>query len=203
MKRFFWLSLYFLLCSTALNAQVQNENYIKDLKKERKEKDQDFKDVNKTPLATKDINHFKGLKYFKPNKEYRISAKLIREVNPDTILMKTTTERLPVYVVYGKAYFTVNDSDFVLTVYRNVGLMSNPEYEDYLFIPFTDETNGEETYGGGRYIDARITSGDNIVIDFNRAYNPYCVYNKKYSCPIPPSDNHLNTRVLAGEMNYR
>ncbi len=206
MKLIKWTLVLFLIHASFLYAQdvegSNQGNYKQGIKKERKEKDTEFKDSEKSPLSQDEIQKFKGLRYFKPNQTYRVKAKLILEEEPDTILMKTTTERLPQYIVYGKAYFTINDTNFSLTVYRNVGLMSKPGYEDYLFIPFTDETNGEETYGGGRYIDARITPGDSIVIDFNRAYNPYCVYSKKYSCPIPPSENYIKARVAAGEKNY-
>lgn len=202
MKRLILFLLFVLMNALVINAQVSDNSYSKDIKKERKAKDLEFRDSEKSPLASNEIQQFKGLKYFKPNQTFRVTAKLIKEEVPDTILMKTTTERLPVYIVYGKAYFTINDSNYTLTVYRNVGLMNKPGYEDYLFLPFTDKTNGEETYGGGRYVDARITSGDSIIIDFNRAYNPYCVYSKKYSCPIPPNENHLKVRIIAGEKNY-
>jgi TonB family protein len=77
--------------------------------------------------------------------------------------------------------------------------MQTKEHADHLFFPFTDETNGKETYGGGRYLDLRIPkSGDDIVIDFNMAYNPYCAYSSRYSCPIVPADNQMNIEVPAG-----
>ena len=59
-------------------------------------------------------------------------------------------------------------------------------------------TNGEKTYQGGRFIDIRIPDGDSVFIDFNKAYNPYCAYNTDYSCPIPPKENDLNVRIMAG-----
>ena len=76
--------------------------------------------------------------------------------------------------------------------------MKEEGYEDYLFLPFLDDTNGEESYGGGRYIDCRIPEGDTIEIDFNKAYNPYCAYNENYSCPIVPRENYLAIEVKAG-----
>ena len=81
--------------------------------------------------------------------------------------------------------------------------MQEEGYEDYLFLPFTDKTNGEETYAGGRYIDLSIPEGDSITIDFNKAYNPYCAYNKKFSCPLVPSVNALDTKVLAGVKDFK
>jgi uncharacterized protein (DUF1684 family) len=81
--------------------------------------------------------------------------------------------------------------------------MQESDYRDYLFLPFIDQTNGEETYGGGRYVDLRIPEGDTLIIDFNKAYNPYCAYNKKYSCPLVPAVNELKTSVTAGVKAFR
>ena len=113
-------------------------------------------------------------------------------------LMPTTTERKSEEVVYGIAKFLLNGKNHELEIYQNSELILEEGYEDYLFLPFTDMTNGTETYGGGRYLDLRIPEGDTIVLNFNKAYNPYCVYNKKYSCPLVPRQNYLKTRVEAG-----
>ena len=80
--------------------------------------------------------------------------------------------------------------------------MSKPGYEDYLFLPFLDNTNGETSYGGGRYVEGRIPEGDILVIDFNKAYNPYCAYNEKYSCPIVPRENSVDENIEAGVKAY-
>jgi hypothetical protein len=118
-------------------------------------------------------------------------------------LMPTTTERKSEEVVYGVVHFQLNGEEHQLEVYRNKELMLQEEHKDYLFLPFTDNTNGEETYAGGRYIDLSVPKGDSIRIDFNKAYNPYCAYNKKYSCPIVPSVNALDTKVLAGVKDFK
>ena len=77
-------------------------------------------------------------------------------------------------------------------------LIKSTEYKDYLFIPFTDATNGAETYEGGRYIDLTIPATDKITLDFNKAYHPYCAYTDGYNCPIPPQENHVPVRIEAG-----
>ncbi len=202
MKGISWIIFLLMLVTLNISAQDISKNYKKEIKKERKEKDLEFLDVSQSPLAPEEIKNFMGLNYFKPNINWLISARLERKSTPDTIKMKTTTERLPLYIVYGVAYFEVDGHKDTLTIYRNVGLMTKPGFEDYLFVPFTDQTSGEESYGGGRYIDARIPKDNAIILDFNRAYNPYCVYSKKYSCPIPPRENHIDFRVVAGEKNY-
>ena len=70
-----------------------------------------------------------------------------------------------------------------------------------MFIPFRDATSGKETYGAGRYID--MAESEQYVIDFNTAYNPFCVYNENYSCPIPPKENWLAVEIKAGEKNFK
>ena len=82
-------------------------------------------------------------------------------------------------------------------------LLDDEEFVDYLFLPFTDLTNGEATYAGGRYIDLAIPDGDTLIIDFNKSYNPYCAYNKKYSCPIVPKVNHLEIDINAGVKAFK
>jgi len=93
----------------------------------------------------------------------------------------------------------------VLTLYQNFALLTNPLYKDLLFLPFTDLTNNKETYGGGRYINLDIKSINEakIIIDFNKAYNPYCAYSDGYRCPIPPEENNLPLEIKAGEKNYK
>lgn len=199
--------LFFFLIFTTLPGQGQTSVKVSDFKKqlleERALKNADFKTGAQSPIDDTEKADFKGLNYFKPSTAWVINARIEKYQTPDTIQMRTTTERLPLYIVYGKASFNIKGKVHELTVFRNVGLMSKPGYENYLFIPFTDETTGNQTYGGGRYVDAYIEDSEFLTIDFNNAYNPYCVYNKKYSCPIPPSGNHLTIKVNAGEKLFR
>jgi uncharacterized protein (DUF1684 family) len=113
--------------------------------------------------------------------------------------MKTTGVREPEYRKYGEVHFVLQGQQLRLNVYQSLDLVHTPGYEDYLFIPFTDLTNGHETYGGGRYLDFRIPKAASVWLDFNRAYNPYCAYTSgKYSCPVPPPENRLPVAVRAG-----
>ena len=202
MKSLYTSLLSLLLFFTFIAVQGQPLTYDKELLSERNAKDEEFRTDAASPLDSVSKLSFSGLNYYKPTSEWVVKAKIERYSTPDTIQMRTTTERLPLYIVYGKARFTVKNSEVALTVYRNVGLMNKPGYEDYFFIPFTDDSSGEETYGGGRYVDVRFDRGDYLIIDFNRAYNPYCVYNKKYSCPIPPAENYIPVTVEAGEKSF-
>ncbi|MBT8223717.1 MAG: DUF1684 domain-containing protein [Eudoraea sp.] len=162
-----------------------------------------FRDPDKSPLPDRYRKSFNGLDFFEADTNYRVWAHL--EYTPDAVpfLMPTTTDRKSTEVVYAIAHFTINGEPFELEIYQNRDLLDDPGNADYLFLPFLDETNGKQTYAGGRYIDLRIPEGDSILIDFNMAYNPYCVYNKKYSCPIVPKVNALPVPIIAGVKNFK
>lgn len=198
------LATLLLAFSSGIYAQkyADSKSYVSSVKKERTEKDKEFLNEADSPLDSIKKKKFRGLNYYRIDQKWKVTARLERYPDPDTIKMRTITERLPLYLVYGKANFIIEGKEFALTIYRNVGLMTKPGYEDYLFVPFRDATSGLKSYGGGRYIDARIIEGDQIIIGFNKAYNPYCVYSKKYSCPIPPSENYLELMVKAGERDF-
>ncbi|RDY60914.1 DUF1684 domain-containing protein [Flagellimonas nanhaiensis] len=176
---------------------------IADILKFQKELDQSLRDPETSPLPDRYRKSFKGLDYFEPDTTYVVKARF--ELTPDAepFLLSTTTDRKSWEVLYGIAHFDLNGAEHQLEVYQTLDLVGQEEYEDYLFLPFLDETNGDETYGGGRYIDLSIPEGDTLVIDFNRAYNPYCVYNKKYSCPLVPRQNYLRTKVRAGVKDFK
>ncbi len=168
----------------------------------QKERNATFKDATKSPLSEKDRKHFKGLDFFDFDSSFVITASLERKPESEWFNMKTTTSRLSKERVYGILTFKLDGKEYMLKVYQGEENMNTEGFEDYLFLPFLDKTNGSETYAGGRYIDLRIPNGNSIEIDFNKAYNPYCVYNEKYSCPIVPRENYLDIDVSAGEKNY-
>lgn len=194
------IGLMFFMVTSSLFAQ-QTE-YQRTVEEYRNKTFQEFKDSAETPLTHEDRKTFEGLNYFKIDSTYKVIAKFVRTPDEEVFEMKTSTERRPEYVKYGEAYFELKGKKLKLNVYQNVELSQNDEYKDYLFIPFKDLSSGESTYGGGRFMDAKIPEGDSIIIDFNKAYNPYCAYNHKYSCPVPPKENFLEIEVHAGEKIY-
>ena len=163
----------------------------------------EFKDATTSPLKEKDLKTFDGLEFFKVDSNFVVKAKFVRTPDEKPFKMKTTKDRLPIYTKYGEVNFELNGKSFNLNVYQNEKLIKEEGYEDYLFLPFLDETNGLESYGGGRYLDLRIPEGNSLTIDFNNAYNPYCAYNDKYSCPIVPRVNYLKTRIEAGVRTFK
>ncbi|SDS12387.1 hypothetical protein SAMN04515667_1464 [Formosa sp. Hel1_31_208] len=193
MKHFLLLFLFISTLSCA-----QNKRPISGDTEFQQEINAEYKDATTSPLKDKDRKNFKGLEFFKFDSTFVVKATFKRTPNEEVFKMKTTTSRLPEYVKYGVITFELNGRSHELNIYQNQGLIKTEEYVDYLFLPFLDNTNGEESYGGGRYIDMRIPEGDELVIDFNKAYNPYCAYNERYSCPIVPRENYLDLDIRAG-----
>lgn len=187
-----------LIFITCLVSCAQDKKAVKGETEFQREINAEYKDATTSPLKDKDRKHFDGLDFFKFDEAYVVTATLKRTPDTEYFNMKTTTDRVSKERVYGIITFELKGNTYQLNVYQGKDLMERDGYEDYLFLPFLDETNGLESYGGGRYIDARIPKGDIIEIDFNKAYNPYCAYNDKYSCPIVPRENYLKTRIEAG-----
>ncbi len=176
---------------------------IKEIKEHRRQKEKTFRDKSASPLLPEDRKKFRGLNYFEIDLDYRVTARFVETPGMPLFAMKTTTERLPEYRKFGEVHFTIQGQPLSLEVYQSPEIMQRPGYEDYLFIPFTDETNGHETYEVGRYLELRIPSSGEVIIDFNMSYSPYCSYNPNYSCPIPPAVNHIPLRVEAGEKKFK
>lgn len=181
---------------------AQDKRPLKGDTEFQKEQNAKFKDATTSPLKDKDRKNFEGLDFFKFDSTYVVEAILKRTPNSEWFNMKTTTNRVSKERVYGVLSFKLNGNDYQLNIYQGENLLTEEGYEDYLFLPFLDETNGFESYGGGRYIDARIPEGDMMIIDFNESYNPLCAYNDKYSCPIVPRENYLKTRIEAGVKGF-
>ncbi len=193
--------LLIVITSSFSNAQ-SDRKIIREIKKYQASENKEFSNEETTILETKDFKTFSGLEFYPIDLKYRVVAKFIRTPDEKPFLMTTTTERLPEYVKYGEAHFTLDGKNLKLELYQSTTPSKDPEYIDYLFLPITDLTSGDGSYGGGRFLDARIPDGDTILLDFNKLYNPYCAYNKRYSCPIPPKENDLLVRIEAGVKDF-
>ena len=181
-------------------AQAQFD--LASVEKFQKELNAEYADAKTSPLLPEDLKEFKILDFYPANDQFFVVAQFIRSENEQPFEMKTTTARKPVYVKYGEAHFSIDGQFFKLNIYRNIELSKKEQYKDYLFLPFSDLTCGNESYIGGKYIDVKIPQGDTIVIDFNRSYNPYCAYNPKYSCPKVPLENDLKIEIRAGVKKF-
>lgn len=141
--------------------------------------------------------------YFAPNLDYLVEANFVVDTSSPIFQMPTTTDRKPNYRVYGYLDFSVKDTLQKLTVYQNYDYKDHPEYGKTLFVPFLDNTNEFSTYGGGRYMDIPIPASSETLLDFNTAFNPYCAYADRWSCPLVPNINQLDVAIFAGEKKYK
>ena len=195
---------FILYCVSVLLIFTSCESQKRPIKSQSEFQNQQnsfFKDASKSPLKSKDLKAFDGLDFFPIDSTFVVEAQLKRTPNTPFFDMKTTTNRVTQERVFGVLSFTINNESYNLNVYQ-----SAPDSDaelDYLFLPFLDATNGTETYGGGRYIDLTIPEGNQIAVDFNTSYNPYCAYNEKFSCPIVPIENYLPLKMNAGVKSFK
>lgn len=204
MKRLFLTNLIVLILIISCNSKDKRP-LLGDTPYQQK-LNASFKDATSSPLKKKDIKVFKGLDFFPVDSNFIVTAKLTKIENAPIFKMATTTDRTPLYKEYGVLDFTINNRALQLTVYQSQEDLEDEQYKDYLFIPFTDETSGNESYGGGRYMDVMLTDIKNdqtIQLNFNNTYNPYCAYNEKFSCPITPRKNHLDIEIKAGIKDFK
>jgi len=190
-----------ILILTSLISFSQN-NYFKEIKLFQKELNTQYVDTAESPLTKEDLATFKSLDFYPINEKYKVVAKFNRTENTVPFKMKTTTDRAPIYEKYGEIEFEIDGKTIKLNIYQSHRLRKTQKYKNYLSLPFTDKTSGKTSYGGGRYVDLTIPSGNTIIIDFNKSYNPYCAYNHKYSCVVPPSENYIKTEIKAGVKKY-
>ena len=206
-KRTFWLGITVFFLSGIFETAYPKEFKSKEetnraIQIFREEKDYFLKNAPNSPLEGPDRLHFKSLHYFPVNPMYHFEGKIERyviNINDPQYYATFQTNKGPKkrYIRYGRFRFTFEGKDYTLELYKSI-------LGDKIFIPFYDKTNGEETYEGGRYVDAEILMpGYRIVVDFNYAYNPSCAYNDKFVCILPLEENRLNIEILAGEKKFR
>lgn len=199
------VSLFVFAAVLCPAAQAQTFYGTTNLKAFREGRDKEFRNKNESPLRERDFTEFKGLKYFPYKRELRVKAVLTKAAEETYFRMPTSNGESKRFVQFGAAAFKLNGKKYSLIVFQMEKQLREkyPEYKDLLFVPFKDLTNGKETYGVGRYIDVKIPTANEIILDFNLAYNPNCAYGSdKYSCPIPPKRNRVPVKISAGEKVY-
>lgn len=194
--------LFILAFNLALNAQ--SLSYSDSLNQARTDKNEELKSKKTSPLLKVDRKAFHDLEYFPVDETWNIEAHYHRIYEGEVLDFMTSKGSIKKFQKYGYFVFTHDEIHDTLYAYKRVypdGYV--PNYPPYLFIPFKDHTSGNETYGGGRYIDTKVFETDQVVmLDFNTCYSPYCAYGGGFSCPIPPEENFVNGRVEAGEKAY-
>lgn len=192
--------LFFCLQTVLVFGQKNLDSIVAENMHFRSEMNHEFSSEDESPLTPEDRLHFDSLSFFPIDTAFYVIARFEKVKKTKKFKMKTTTDRRPLYDVYAMVTFSLKGKSFEIPVYQSHRLREMEEFKSYLFLPFNDLTNGNESYGGGRFLDLAIPKGDVIVLDFNKAYNPYCAYNSKYSCPVPPKKNFIDFEIKAGVM---
>ncbi|WP_073109469.1 DUF1684 domain-containing protein [Hymenobacter daecheongensis] len=176
-----------------------NNQFAAGINKIRKEKNDSFRRAKNSPLTAEQRDQFDSLRYFLPDKSYVVDARLERSTKGETVQIPLTDGKTETYLRWGQARFELNGTPQQLTV-----LLKLDDQDGKLFLAFTDKTNGFATYGGGRYLDVAPPppGEDEVTLDFNQAYNPYCAYGGSFACPVPPQENRLAVEVKAGEKSF-
>lgn len=198
-KLFIALGLLLVIGYSLQDLVFGDTQYAAGVYKARKEKNDAFRRAKDSPLSEEQRNTFDSLRYFAPDKAFRVEARVEQFAQPETVQLPMTDGKAESYQRWGKASFKLGGAPQQLVL-----LLKTSEKDGKLFVAFTDKTNGFTTYGGGRYLDApRPAEGeDDITLDFNEAYNPYCAYGSAFACPVPPRENRLAVEVRAGEMAF-
>lgn len=193
---------FFILLGLGLST-AQSQSWKKEVKNYRENYKADFLKEAHSPFYGKEAE-LKYLQFYKAKKKYRVECSFERTPKAASFDMATYSGKTKKFTKYGTLTFQLNGKELQLAVYQNQMLRKMEKYKDYLFIPFKDLTNGETTYGGGRYFDIKIgdIKNDKLILDFNKCYNPYCAFSGGYNCPVPPSENHLEVAVEAGEKMF-
>lgn len=184
--------IFFYSLSDQSGEATTEETYAENIEKVRREKDNFFRQSEKSPIP--DTVDFKGLAYYPPNPNYQVKAELEMIPGQEILPIPMSQGQEQEYIKYAWARFKLDGQKHRLLLLRKEAQEPN------LFLAFTDATTKKETYGGGRYIDIPYNEESRqVTIDFNLAYHPYCVYNYNYACPLPPEENRLSISIKAGE----
>lgn len=154
-----------------------------------------------SPLTDADRESFAGLDYFPGDPALVVTARLEGAADSSTFAMPTFNGGTIAYSHFATLNALVAGQPVRLKAFRRE---DGQVARDFLLIPFTDPTNGEETYAGGRYLEMELPDAGEgeLPLDFNRAANPLCAYDPSYACPIPPRENRLPMPIRAGEKIY-
>ncbi len=193
MKSFCFALPFFCCCLTVTSQKLSYKDSLESFQKNY--------------VASHEIvksNDKRFFRFFKVDEKYRVVAIFEKIADTTGLVMKTTGQKKSTYFRYGLLKFSVNKIALKLTVYQSEQLMADAQYKNYLFVPFTDRGSGEKSYAGGRYLDFVLEDiqNDRMILDFNKAYNPYCAYAAGFNCPVPPAENDLPIFIDAGEMEF-
>ncbi|WP_458207227.1 DUF1684 domain-containing protein [Haladaptatus sp. NG-SE-30] len=176
--------------------ELADDDWREELLALREEKDEFLADHPQSPISPDQRDEFDGLSYFEPDSDFRVTATVEAHDEPEPLELETTAGPPQRYLRTMTFHFEVDGEECSLSAYQQEG-------QESLFVPFRDKTTGQQSYEKGRYLDLHpdreLTDGDEVTLDLNLAYSPFCAYSETFSCPLPPEENWLDVMVRAGE----
>lgn len=196
---FFLLVAFTFSCSSA--KKITDTEHTSAVVSHREKTEQGLIIGDRAPLIKEDL---KNIRYFDIDPQFKVKAKVNLSEGEEPFELPTYSGITKTFIKYATLSFDLAGETRELSIYRNLEVIRMPQYKNYLFLPFKDDTSSDSTYGGGRYINlSTLDIADGMVeLDFNKCYNPWCAYSDGFNCPIPPADNHLDIAIVAGEKNY-
>lgn len=202
LKYFFPIVIFILLIIfiySFLDETTQQETYFEEIDSSRTEILNYMRNNPDSPFRIIGDSLVAGIQFFDIDPEFRVKAKIDKIASPVPLQIRMSDGSYAEYFKYAMAKFSLKGVNQELYLLKSKQFYDDP----WLFLPFYDETSADETYGGGRYLNVEYHGEKETYLDFNLAYNPYCAYSEKYSCPIPPVENHITVQVTAGERDFK
>lgn len=191
----------FIALVLTITACAHAQTYKDSIETYRKQYVKELLADKRSPIKAADVKY---MHFFPADHAYCVWGDVTLSPGSKPFLINTHSGKQKPFKEYGTITFKIKDTMQTLHIYQMVDMMSGKPTSDELFVPFNDMTNYETTYAGGRYIDLfeKDMVNNQLLIDFNKCYNPYCAFADGFSCPIPPDENHLKIAVTAGEMMF-
>ncbi len=199
MKKIFWIIIPVLLVLALFPFfKGDDDSFRKNFENEIESRKRFLQFNDESPFKEFDIP-YKAPEYFDYDSKFRVQAKIERIEKRELVVLQNSQGNPEKYLKHSKLIFSLDGKTHELIVLKPFGFGAM----DVFFLAFADETSNESTYGGGRYIDVQIGKSNKLTLDFNYAYNPYCAYVPEYECPLPPEENILPIKILAGEKIFK
>lgn len=192
------LLLVFAGCQAPVEESVEAQSdsiYRAAVIHERQQKDDAFAMSPNSPFRDAK-EEFSGLRYYPVASVWKVNCRWDKSHSGETMTLPDSKGEKRVYTLAGTFLFRIQNRDCQIPAYFEDSAKTT------FFILFRDSSNTTETYQGGRYIEFQHAGGDDIVLDFNRAFNPYCHYNHNYACPVVPASHFIPVFIRAGERRY-
>lgn len=195
--------LLFILTSISFFACAQDDAHKKEIRAWQQSQNEEFKDPARTPLMAEDRTNFQGHYFFPIDKDYRVTARFESTPKSPVFLLATSKGTEKRYRRLGKLHFNLKEKAITIEAYIPVQGFGMAALSQHVFIPISDQTNGNTTYDAGRYLHIDgVPASKEWVLDFNKLYNPFCAYNANFECPVVPEPNRLDIPIEAGVKGF-